>query len=129
MEFPEHSSPLPVYEVTSAMLRRLSPIIGSLVLLAANAQPAAATTIGAVVNASNDEFTNNEITIAHSPTHPLNVVTGWNDWNRNEGCGVSRSLDGGLTWRPFDPGSFDSVQCARLVCWASGEQGRVGAIP
>jgi len=75
-------------------------------LLAVAAQPAAATTIGSVVNASNDLYTNNEITIALNPTNPLNVVTGWNDWNRNEGCGTSRSLDGGQTWstHSFIPG-------------------------
>lgn len=88
------------------MLRRFSPFLASILLLAVAAQPAAATTIGAVVNASNDLYTNNEITIAHSPTNPLNVITGWNDWNRNEGCGVSRSLDGGQTWstNSFIPG-------------------------
>jgi hypothetical protein len=88
------------------MLRRLSPVIAAAVLLAATAQPAAATTIGPVVNASNDLYTNNEITIAENPTNPLNLVTGWNDWNRNEGCGTSRSLDGGQTWsqNSFIPG-------------------------
>ena len=36
------------------------------------------------------------------------------------------SLDMGLTWQPFDDGSFDTVDCATPVaCWASGEQGRV----
>jgi hypothetical protein len=88
------------------MLRRFSPVLASVLLLAVAVQPAAATTIGSVVNASNDLYTNNEITIAHNPTNPLNLVTGWNDWNRNEGCGVSRSLDGGQTWstNSFIPG-------------------------
>ncbi|MDP9270611.1 MAG: glycoside hydrolase [Chloroflexota bacterium] len=88
------------------MLRRFSSIGAALLLLVVVAQPVAATTIGPVVNASNDLYTNNEITIAHSPANPLNVITGWNDWNRNEGCGVSRSLDGGQTWstNSFIPG-------------------------
>jgi hypothetical protein len=88
------------------MLRRFSPFGAVLLLLAVAVQPVAATTIGPVVNASNDHFTNNEITIAHNPTNPLNVITGWNDWNRNEGCGTSRSLDGGQTWstNSFIPG-------------------------
>jgi hypothetical protein len=88
------------------MLRRLSPALASLLLLAVAVQPAAATTIGSVVNASNDLYTNNEITIALNPTNPLNLITGWNDWNRNEGCGTSRSLDGGQTWstHSFIPG-------------------------
>ncbi|MFL5731719.1 MAG: sialidase family protein, partial [Chloroflexia bacterium] len=64
------------------------------------------TTIGPVVSASNDQLTNNEITISLNPTNPNNVVVGWNDWNLNEGCGVSRSTDGGATWSPhsFIPG-------------------------
>jgi hypothetical protein len=66
----------------------------------------ATTQIGTVTNASADQVTNNEITIAHNPANPNNVVTGWNDWNRNEGCGTSRSLDGGKTWsaHSFIPG-------------------------
>jgi hypothetical protein len=92
--------------VILTMLRRLAPLFVSIALLGATVQPAAATTIGSVVNASNDLYTNNEITIAHNPLNPLNLVTGWNDWNRNEGCGTSRSLDGGQTWstNSFIPG-------------------------
>lgn len=88
------------------MLRRLSPIAAALVLLLGATQPAAATTIGPVVNASNDLVTNNEITIAMNPADPLNVVAGWNDWNRNEACGVTASFDGGQTWsaHSFIPG-------------------------
>lgn len=65
-----------------------------------------AMTVGPVINASNDNVTNNEITIDHNPTNPDNVVTGWNDWNLNEGCGVSASFDGGQTWseHSFIPG-------------------------
>ena len=96
----------PPHEVTPVTLRRLPPFLASILLLLVAAQPAAATTIGSVVNASNDLYTNNEITIAHNPLHPLNLITGWNDWNRNEGCGVSRSLNGGQTWstHSFIPG-------------------------
>src|SRR5438477_10140541 len=57
--------------------------------------------IGSVVNASGDHVTNNEITIAMNPTNPSNLVAGWNDWNRNEGCGTSRSTDGGATWSHY----------------------------
>ena len=87
-------------------LRRLPPVFASILLLLVAVQPAAATTIGSVVSASNDLYTNNEITIAHNPLNPMNLITGWNDYNRNEGCGVSRSLDGGQTWstHSFIPG-------------------------
>lgn len=40
--------------------------------------------------------------------------------------GSDASADGGRSWRSFDSGSFDTVDCAGgWVCWASGEQGRV----
>ncbi|HEX7745408.1 MAG TPA: oxidoreductase [Micromonosporaceae bacterium] len=43
--------------------------------------------------------------------------------------GSDISYDGGNTWGRFDDGSFDAVDCAAgLVCWASGEQGRVAAL-
>lgn len=41
------------------------------------------------------------------------------------GSDVSR--DGGRSWRKFDDGSFDTVDCAG-VCWAAGEKGRVGVL-
>lgn len=43
--------------------------------------------------------------------------------------GSDITRDGGRTWVRFDTGSFDAVDCAaRQVCWASGEQGRVGVL-
>jgi photosystem II stability/assembly factor-like uncharacterized protein len=43
--------------------------------------------------------------------------------------GFDITLDGGRTWRAFENGSFDSVQCSLPgVCWASGEQGRVARL-
>jgi photosystem II stability/assembly factor-like uncharacterized protein len=40
--------------------------------------------------------------------------------------GSDVSVDGGQSWRRFDSGSFDTVDCAHSnACWASGEQGRV----
>jgi hypothetical protein len=40
--------------------------------------------------------------------------------------GSDATFDAGLTWRGFDDGSFDTVDCAGgHACWASGEQGRV----
>ena len=40
--------------------------------------------------------------------------------------GSDASADAGRSWRNFDGGSFDTVDCAGgWVCWASGEQGRV----
>lgn len=43
--------------------------------------------------------------------------------------GSDVSYDGGWTWRRFDTGSFDAVDCTRHgACWASGEQGRVARL-
>ena len=40
--------------------------------------------------------------------------------------GSDISADGGHTWRGFDEGTFDTVDCAGgWVCWASGATGRV----
>jgi photosystem II stability/assembly factor-like uncharacterized protein len=43
--------------------------------------------------------------------------------------GSDISYDGGRTWKPFDTGSFDAVQCTHDgACWASGDQGRVAKL-
>lgn len=43
--------------------------------------------------------------------------------------GSDVSVDGGRHWSPFDPGSFDTVDCAADgACWASGERGRVAVL-
>ncbi|RZQ63668.1 WD40/YVTN/BNR-like repeat-containing protein [Amycolatopsis suaedae] len=43
--------------------------------------------------------------------------------------GSDLSRDGGRTWRSFDTGSFDTVDCtARGACWASGAGGRAATL-
>jgi photosystem II stability/assembly factor-like uncharacterized protein len=43
--------------------------------------------------------------------------------------GSDVSSDGGLHWRTFDTGQFDTVSCAHDgACWASGDQGRVAVL-
>ncbi|KAK2005888.1 oxidoreductase [Colletotrichum eremochloae] len=43
--------------------------------------------------------------------------------------GSDITLDGGRTWKTFDTGSFDSIECLpNRVCWASGSAGRVGKL-
>ena len=39
--------------------------------------------------------------------------------------GSNVSTDRAQSWQRFDTGSFDTVDCARGACWASGVQGRV----
>jgi photosystem II stability/assembly factor-like uncharacterized protein len=43
--------------------------------------------------------------------------------------GSDFTMDGGRTWRTFDNGSFDSVECVgEHACWASGSNGRVARL-
>ncbi|KAL8361657.1 hypothetical protein RB601_007470 [Gaeumannomyces tritici] len=43
--------------------------------------------------------------------------------------GSDVTYDGGRTWKTFDNGSFDAVQCVPGgVCWASGQQGRAARL-
>ncbi|MGW6871689.1 WD40/YVTN/BNR-like repeat-containing protein [Streptomyces xanthophaeus] len=43
--------------------------------------------------------------------------------------GTDVTTDGGRTWRPLDPGSFDTVDCTPdAACWAAGEKGRVARL-
>ncbi|KAI2627813.1 hypothetical protein GGR54DRAFT_590529 [Hypoxylon sp. NC1633] len=42
--------------------------------------------------------------------------------------GSDITLDGGRRWHGFDNGSFDSVECVKGTCFASGENGRVGVL-
>ncbi|MGH8881809.1 MAG: WD40/YVTN/BNR-like repeat-containing protein, partial [Stackebrandtia sp.] len=42
--------------------------------------------------------------------------------------GSDLSLNGGRDWHRFDDGVFDSVQCAKLACWASGPDGRIATL-
>ncbi|MFN2570075.1 MAG: sialidase family protein [Gemmatimonadales bacterium] len=59
-----------------------------------------------VVNVSRDTTSQNETPIAVNPANPLNMITGNNDWNWNDGCGVNATFDGGKTWTPTLPSGF-----------------------
>src|SRR6266581_3636719 len=59
-----------------------------------------------VVNVSRDTTAQNETPLAVNPANPSNMITGNNDWNYNDGCGVNATFDGGKTWTPTLPSGF-----------------------
>ena len=59
-----------------------------------------------VVNVSRDTTAQNETPLAVNPLDPNNLLTGNNDWNYNDGCGVNASFDGGKSWTRTLPNGF-----------------------
>src|SRR5947208_14071782 len=59
-----------------------------------------------VVNVSRDTTAQNETPLAVNPANPSNMITGNNDWNYNDGCGVNATFAGGQTWTPTLPDGF-----------------------
>lgn len=63
-------------------------------------------TVTTVVNVTNDTTAQNETPLAANPRDSKNLLTGNNDWNYNDGCGVNASFDGGKTWTKTLPTGF-----------------------
>lgn len=59
-----------------------------------------------VVNVSNDTTAQNETPLAVNPRNGANMITGSNEWNYNDGCGVNATFDGGKTWTRSLPNGF-----------------------
>jgi hypothetical protein len=63
-------------------------------------------TVSTVVDVSRDQTAQNETPVAVNPANPANMITGNNDWNYNDGCGLNVTFDGGRTWTPALPNGF-----------------------
>src|SRR5438270_1404914 len=63
-------------------------------------------TVNNVVNVTDDTTAQNETPLAVNPMNHQNIITGNNDWNYNDGCGVNASLDGGKKWTKTLPSGF-----------------------
>jgi hypothetical protein len=88
----------------SVALAAMTVLAGSLVATSATA--ATSITVSPVVDVSRDRTAQNETPIAVNPANPLNMITGNNDWNDNDGCGLNTTVDGGKTWTPTVPDGF-----------------------
>ncbi len=72
--------------------------------------------------------------VPHSAPQGYRSAVAYHPWFGNVVLAVGPtgsdvSLTGGLHWRQFDDGSFDTVECARDgACWASGPNGRVARL-
>src|SRR5712691_11257377 len=93
------------------MMRTLTSALALATVAAVVASVAAAAgtgtiRVGPVVDVTRDQLSQNETPVAINPANPQNLLTGSNDWNYNDGCGMDTSFDGGRTWTPALPNGF-----------------------
>jgi hypothetical protein len=63
-----------------------------------SAGSANAFTISTPVNVTQDQLSQNETPLAVNPQMPQMLLSGSNDWNYNDGCGMYVSMNGGQSW-------------------------------
>src|SRR5216683_269941 len=78
----------------------LAGLIGTLGATGAIAKNPTGIVVSSVVDVTGDTTSQNESPLAVNPTNPMNMITGNNDWNFNDGCGMNVTFDGGKTWTP-----------------------------
>jgi BNR repeat protein len=83
----------------------VTAVIGAVAGVTATAN-ASGIAISRVVDVTGDQTAQNETPLAVNPANPSNMITGNNDWNYNDGCGVNTTFDGGKTWTPTLPDGF-----------------------
>lgn len=77
---------------------RLLAVVAVLAASAFAAGSAAAYTVGNPVNVTHDQLSQNETPLAVDPANPSLLLSGSNDWNYNDGCGMYTSTNGGKSW-------------------------------
>ena len=77
---------------------RLLVVLTVLVASAFATGPAGALTISKPVNVTRDQLSQNETPLAVNPADPQMLLSGSNDWNYNDGCGMYVTADGGRSW-------------------------------
>ena len=84
----------------------LAGLIGTLGATGAIAKSPTGIVVSAVVDVTRDTTSQNESPLAVNPTNQMNMITGNNDWNYNDGCGMNVTFDGGKTWTPSLPDGY-----------------------